>query len=400
MVAQYLDSNLCHLPWTSLETTATGNYRPCCLYKGTITDSSNNRYTTLKNKIKEVQNSNFMHTLRQEFLDGKKPDGCSSCWKEEAVGKTSKRQHMWRKAGTLGQYAIKKNIVAPHFIDLKLGNICNLKCRICSPHSSSQWVSDMIKLNPHQDKQWKQYNKEGAWPREKNAFLESVAEHVEQIRFFEITGGEPLMIQEQFDILQKCIDKGSAKLIDVHYNTNGTQYPDKAIKDIWPHFKRIEVAFSIDDVGERFEYQRTNAKWIEVKKNIEKFKASGLKNLSIQVCTTINFFNIFYLDELAKVVKEWAPDFWYINVLHQPEVYDVQQLPTAFKNKVLEKIKQCDIYKSELQSALDYLQDTPGKKVENWHNKLISSIKSVDYIRKENFAKTFPELDKEFRIYE
>ena len=128
-------------------------------------------------------------------------------------------------------------------------------------------------------------------------------------------------------------------------------------------------------------------------------KASGLKNLSIQVCTTINFFNIFYLDELAKEVKEWAPDFWYINVLHQPEVYDVQQLPTAFKNKVLEKIKQCDIYKSELQSALDYLQDTPGKKVENWHNKLTSSIKSVDYIRKENFAKTFPELDKEFKIY-
>ena len=399
MVDKYINSNLCHLPWTSLETTATGNYRPCCLYNGEITDHNNHKFTTVENTIKEVQNSNFMRNLRQQFLDGKKPENCSSCWKEEAVGKMSKRQHMWKKAGTIGQYAVTKNRVAPHFVDLKLGNICNLKCRICSPHSSSQWVPDMIKLNPGSEQLWKTYNKQGAWPREKNAFLESLVDHVEQIRFFEITGGEPLMIQEQFKILQKCIESGSAKHIDVHYNTNGTQFPEKAVKDIWPHFKRIEVAFSIDDVGDRFEYQRTNAKWNEVRENIKKFKSSGLKNLSIQVCTTINFFNIFYLDELAKEVKEWAPDFWYINVLHQPEIYDVQQLPTAFKNKVLEKIKTCDIYKSELQSALDYLKDTPGKKVDNWHSKLVSSIKSVDYVRKENFAKTFPELEEDFKIY-
>ena len=400
MVAKYIDSNLCHLPWTSLETTATGHYRPCCIYKGEITDSSKKKYTTIENNITEVQNSDFMKNLRQEFLNGKRPNGCDSCWKEEAVGKTSKRQHMWRKAGALGQYAIKKHVVAPNFIDLKLGNICNLKCRICSPHSSSQWVSDMVKLSPHQDEYWRQYNKEGSWPRQKNAFLESVIDHVEQIRFFEITGGEPLMIQEQFNILQKCIDKGSAKYIDVHYNTNGTQYPEKAIKDIWPHFKRVEIAFSIDDVADRFEYQRTNAKWIEVKENIAKFKASGLPNLSIQVCTTINFFNIYYLDDLAKIVEEWGPDFWYINVLHQPEVYDVQQLPEFFKNKVVKKIQNSNTYKTELQSAIDYLTNSPTKKVDNWREKLISSIKSVDYIRKENFAKTFPELNEEFAIYE
>ena len=57
------------------------------------------------------------------------------------------------------------------------------------------------------------------------------------------------MIQEQFDVLQKCIDKGYAKNIEVHYNTNGTHYPEYAVKEIWPHFKRVEMAFSIDDIN-------------------------------------------------------------------------------------------------------------------------------------------------------
>ena len=65
---------------------------------------------------------------------------------------------------------------------------------------------------------------------------------LENIRFFEFTGGEPLLIEEQFDTLRKCINIGSASKIEVHYNTNGTVYPDLAIKDIWPKFKRIELA--------------------------------------------------------------------------------------------------------------------------------------------------------------
>ena len=79
-------------------------------------------------------------------------------------------------------------------------------------------------------------------------------------------------------------------------------FSEKELNEIWPHFKRIELAYSIDDIGNRFEYQRHPAKWNVVHENILKFKNSGLKNLSTQVCTTINLFNVAYLDELAPYI--------------------------------------------------------------------------------------------------
>jgi MoaA/NifB/PqqE/SkfB family radical SAM enzyme len=399
MVEKYIKSNMCHLPWTSIETRPNGRYKPCCLYNKDLEDNGI-QYNTKEHTISDVIHSPAMQNLREQFLRGEKPQGCESCWKEEQAGKTSKRQYMWYKASEFGETYLKKNRIAPAFVDLKLGNVCNLKCRICSPHSSSQWVNDMIKLDPQRKQHWQKFNKEGLWPREKNKFFDDISDHIDSIRFFEITGGEPLLIKEQFDILQKCIDKGVANKIEVHYNTNGTQYPEKAVKEIWPHFKKIELAFSIDDIGHRFEYQRHLAKWDNVEKNILKFINSDLKNLSIQICTTINFFNIFYIDELAKKVNEWRPDFWYINILHNPIEFDIQQLPHDIKNQIEKKINKSKFYKNEIQSAINYLNGSPVNVQKDWKELLSLKIKSIDNIRNENFSLIFPELNNLTKIYD
>ena len=73
-------------------------------------------------------------------------------------------------------------------------------------------------------------------------------------------------------ILMYCVEKGYAKNIDIHYNTNGTQLPPQDIFDLWAYFKHVEIAFSIDDIGEPFEYQRHPANWRQVSSNLVKFK--------------------------------------------------------------------------------------------------------------------------------
>ena len=397
---KYLNSNICHLPWTSLETRPDGRYKPCCLYREELKDSSGKKYNTTEHSISEVMNSDAMENLRKQFLNGEKPVSCSSCWKEEAVGKTSKRQHMWLKAGTYGEVQIKNNIIEPRFIDLKLGNICNLKCRICSPQSSSQWTNDMIKLDPNRKDYWKKFNRDGLWPRQPNKFYEDLEKHIHSIRFFEITGGEPLMIKEQFSVLRKCVEAGVANKIEIHYNTNGTQYPEEAVKDIWPHFKRVEIAFSIDDIEKRFEYQRHPAVWSEVDANIKKFMNSGLKNLSTQICTTLNFFNIWNIDELAYKVKEWNPNFWYINILHHPVEFDIQQIPRELKVQIIDKLKKTEIYQQEIQTAIDYINGEPDYRINDWKKVITEKIKSIDLVREENFSKTFEHLNNLLKIYE
>lgn len=391
---------MCMIPWTGIETQPLGGYRPCCVYRDKIRDDDGVPFNVQKHTIKEVQNSTYMQNLREQFRRGEKPPGCITCWKEEASGKKSKRQHQWDKSSTVGEIAIKKEQIMTAIIDLKLGNICNLKCRICWSGSSSQWAADMIKIDPSQEAVWRKDLKDGAWPRNENVFFKSLEGSLDQVRYFEITGGEPLMIKEQFDVLQKCVDRGLAKNIDVHYNTNGTHFPEKELNEIWPHFKRIEIAFSIDDIADRFEYQRYPAKWDLVNENIIKFKNSGLKNLSTQVCTTINVFNMAYLDDLAPYIDTWEPDFWYINTLHQPEEFDVQQLPNDVKKTITSKLLKTKTRKDEITTALNYLNSEPNPVFENYKELLVQRIKQIDNHRKENFADVFPFLNNILRIYE
>ena len=153
-------------------------------------------------------------------------------------------------------------------------------------------------------------------------------------------------------------------------------------------------------MGARFEYQRHPAKWDEVNENILKFKNSGLKNLSTQVCTTMNLFNIAYLDELVPYIDEWQPDFWYMNTLHQPTEFDIQQLPKDIKSFISKKLKQAKTRKEEMNTAIQYLNSEPNKYIKDYKNAIAEKIRTIDIAREENFKKVFPLLNKMLEIYE
>ena len=57
------------------------------------------------------------------------------------------------------------------------------------------------------------------------SFWDNLDELPSKLEYFEFTGGESWMIQQHFDLLRRAVDKGYAENIDIHYNTNTTQYP-------------------------------------------------------------------------------------------------------------------------------------------------------------------------------
>jgi MoaA/NifB/PqqE/SkfB family radical SAM enzyme len=148
------------------------------------------------------------------------------------------------------------------------------------------------------------------------------------------------MIAEHFDLLQGLVDRGLAPGIEIHYNTNGTQYPESA-HTIWRHFRHVEIAFSIDDVGARFEYQRTGAVWTEVCNNIERFRQlrAELPNISLQVCSTVNVFNVLYLPELADWNSAQGFDYVYWNMMHEAYYFSISTLPEAAKRDITVKLR-------------------------------------------------------------
>jgi len=135
----------CVLPWVSIEASPIGTVRPCCLADDEILDNNGNKFTLSTAKFVDIQNSNHMRNLRLEFLDGKKPTTCRRCWNEEESGRKSKRMHtLDRLKHSLGDEPWTRDAKPLMFLDLKLGNICNLKCRICGSWASSQFAGEEI----------------------------------------------------------------------------------------------------------------------------------------------------------------------------------------------------------------------------------------------------------------
>jgi len=327
-----MPNSLCILPWMSLEATPTGNFRPCCLAEDLIVDKDGTAYDIANSgTLEQAFNSEYMENLREQFLNGKKPTTCKKCWALEASGGESKRLISNKK---FGQNIDNKKL---SFLDLKLGNICNLKCRICGSWSSSKWAQEEIdyelakgKDNPLARKQLK----EGGWPKRNPQFFEELQDDLKHVEYFEFTGGEPFMIKDHFKILMHCVEKGYAKNIDIHYNTNGTHLPPQEIFDLWNYFKHVEVAFSIDDIGEAFEYQRHPANWRQVSSNLVKFKEMKTANMDFQICSTVSIFNVFNWAKISLWVAQFQPKFFYVNTLFDPDYFNIQTLPKNVKDIV------------------------------------------------------------------
>ena len=336
----------CVLPWVSLETSPVGTVRPCCLAEDELVDNAGDKFNLATAEFGTIQTSHSMRRLRQEFIDGKQPQTCRKCWREERSGRTSKRMHTLDRLKHMlaDQTEWTADAKPLMFLDLKLGNICNLKCRICGSWSSSTFAAEeLANLAPNEDRKTNhhyQMLRQGAWPRENPKFWSEIAAVSDQIQYIEFTGGEPFMIQEHFDLLQGLVNRGLAHRIEIHYNTNGTQYPEGAM-DIWRHFRHVEIAFSIDDVGERFEYQRTGAVWAAVVENIERFKLlrSQHTNISLQVCSTVNVFNIYYLAELAAWNLAQGFDYVYWNMMHEAYYFSVSTLPEQVKRGITTQLR-------------------------------------------------------------
>ena len=393
-----LPSTICMLPWISIETSPMGTTRPCCLAHDEITDDAGKKYDLNETNLETIYHSKYMQDLRRQFRAGEKPATCNRCWEEEAAGRDSKRIHSQVRLKKLYNQIDWENNDPDQlwFVDLKLGNICNLKCRICGSWSSSKWAEEEMAYLPadvpkknHIAYTWL---KQGAWPRKTETFWDNMRDLIPNVKYFEFTGGEPWMIQEHFDLLQYAVDQGYSKNIDIHYNTNGTQQPDDYL-ELWSNFGRVDIAFSIDNVGDRFEYERYGAKWNVANEIIDKVhNQSVIKNITTQLCFTINIQNVYYLDELLAWAdtKPWGSV--YFNMLHSPDHMNIQYMTPAAKELVLDKLRNTVwsnvAYQEEIDSVIQFIENGPGSDGAEF----IRQMRQTDAYRKQNFTNTHAEI--------
>ena len=392
-----LPDTICMLPWVSIEASPTGSARPCCLARESI-PGIDLRKDTLEDAYKSV----YMQDLRKQFRAGEKPTTCKLCWDEEAAGRASKRINSQSRLKEMYQSVDWYND-SPNqlwFVDLKLGNICNLKCRICGSWSSSKWAAEEMDYLPKgaNKKEHIAYTwlKQGKWPEESPGFWENLKTLLPHIKYFEFTGGEPWLIQEHWELLQYAADNGYSKNIDIHYNTNATQKLGPHTM-VWDKFGRVDIAFSVDNVGERFEYERYGAKWNEANEIIDSVhwtKSVDTPNITTQLCFTINVQNVYYIDELLDWAETKKFDSIYFNMLHSPDHMSIQQMTPAATDLVLNKLKttfwKSSKYQQEIDNVIKFIENGAGSD----GSEFLRKMKQTDTYRKQNFMDTHTEIAK------
>jgi len=388
--------HFCMIPWTHIHGFPTGEAYPCCL--GEMSHPIGNMR---ENTLEEIWNGDQYVKMRKNMLADKPCKECTRCYEQEEQGffsmRNSSNKHFGHHIHKVDQG------VNPEFElvywDIRFSNQCNLKCRSCGPMFSSLWYDDHIKMHGqppnHKRIEWAGRNKNDIWEQ-----MIPHIDHIEQIYF---AGGEPLIMQEHYNILKELIkrERFDVKLI---YNTNfnETLYKDLDVLDYWGMFDSVSVGASLDASGDRAELMRKGCDWNKITTNRERMLKKCPK-VDFYVSPTLSLMNV---DHVPDFHKDWVelgllkPQDLNINILQSPDWYRVDCLPGNIKKDFTQKLNEHIDWlspKDHLQRATNGFKSLISFMNAQDNTKHLQKFNQVtnqlDKVRTEHFYKVFPELE-------
>ena len=323
-----------------------GRITPCCLID----------YTYSK-PISELRNDPF-----SDLRIGAAPEVCYKCTTSESFGTQSYRQHFNR---------LKTDDIGIQFLDIRNSNLCNIKCRTCCEENSSQWAIEKGSITPIISQNLSNY-------------MDIIIN--KSVHSIYYTGGEPLINDEHWALLEEYVRLGYSKNVKLMYNSNLTtlRYKDKDIFDLWKKFKSVTINVSIDAIGEKFEYIRSGAKWQRVIDNLNRLSDS---NINITISCTVSLLNLWFVDELLEYFKEYRIE---LTDLYYPEYYRLSAISDELKEQALSCVNDIEL-KYPDKGKINIIKSQIINNVDkNFFNEFVTEVKRIDNIRGEKLQDLLP----------
>ena len=390
----------CMYPWIHLYVSPKGQVYPCC------TTSQTESLGSIKtHSLKEIFNNEQTKKLRMDMAKGIPNDICKMCYKMEESSPNSYRNYSKKifehRFDEIVPETMNDGAVNPfkmRLIDVRFSNICNFACRTCGSECSSMWAAeerqagkiDWITL--HADDH-------------KGKLLEEVLEHVDHADMVYFAGGEPLITDEHYSILEEMLVRGRTD-IKLRYNTNCStiNYKDKELLKLWKNFKHIDLACSIDHYGEKAELLRHGTDWGVVETNLHKFR--NLENVNFSISTVLSVFNYLTIHDFYDyMIKKnlILPDdkSHYLTITSNPSYFAATALPPSLKGpgtRILEAYADSISDYPSVSQQLKYAANFAGS-AHTWDQHKYDFVKNIyvrDRLRKEDVMAVFPELTAMF----
>ena len=423
-----ISPTFCVYPWIEFILGPTEHINICCISGTAVKDEKGEPYIYGKDSLENYWNSYGLRQVRKTMLAGEKVKACEHCYYQESIGKISYRKSFnkqWFESECRKEILkrIEKSRLnnfkvegAPIYLDIRPGNLCNLKCRMCNPGYSSKVYQEQKQLlkespseaNPLIDiKYFEKTEKEfHSWHKNPEIW-KSIYKWAPGVKQLYFTGGEPTLIKENWDLIDHLKQKGYSKNICLVFNLNCTQVPDKLL-DTFETFSTVTIAFSVDGYREVQEYIRYPSKWEEIENNIIKILKKRRQNTIFYFSPAIQVYNILNLPELLKWIDKLRSNYGHINnsmiMCTTPEFLDISILPKNIKKEAFLRIEQYeksytggDHFLLEcIQSVKNVLKSEENPGIEHKLKKFYKYTNLLDQKRNNNFKKTFPELNHLF----
>ena len=351
----------CDKPFNHNYIHTNGKMRLCCTtIQDLPTDNKYNLFDANKHTVKDYWNSNRMKEIRRKMIAGEKIRDCERCYRQEEQGAESLRS-------TFGMDDFIKKTTADGFyqesadtMQIQFGNICNLKCKMCSQmysHMHGMETRDIGKDDP----EWLHWVKEqGAnvnnWTNElgvkqewyKNKIVkDNMFEHISRnIRCLVVIGGEPTLIPEFYELFDYCDKQGTLgdKIVTIVTNLTNT---NPRLTNWLPKLKAWTVWASVDGVGERTEYIRYPSKWDKILESLEFYRNIMGDNGNITLSPAVQLLNIDQLDDIIKWWIDWCGGelndrygFTWLATVWYPLICNPSMAPREWRLKVADKLSK------------------------------------------------------------
>jgi sulfatase maturation enzyme AslB (radical SAM superfamily) len=434
-----MSKTFCPIPWIHHAVRTNGDIRVCCESNvtenhGILRKDNGVPYNSATDSIQDARNAELLKQIRLNMLEGKWNPECGRCKIEEETGLMARRPNEVEQWKEIFSFEDAKKLtrkdgstdVIPFYFDLRFGNFCNLKCRMCGPTDSHSWYEEhvglfneqgfydtqgFIKLVRNDKGRW--FTNEYQW-HESDFFWEELNKNIHSISQVYMAGGEPLLIERHYKFLERCIELDVAKNIFLQYNTNLSVLPRRVL-EMWARFRRVRIGASMDGMEEVLEYQRYPLKWETAYKNLKALDdfAKQHENIFPAFGYTVSAYNAFHLPKLIWW-KLFESGFEKINgidrrpvigyhMVHEPHRVCTQMYPIEIKNELkkqydewIEKLKKSNLADNVKETAINilvsvinftFLEDRSDEIPE-----FVRFTKYLDNSRGQDIKKIVPEL--------
>jgi len=373
--------NFCILPFVHAHISTTGQSQVCCMSEESFGNVKELGISQVYSK-----NNTKLINFRQDMLNNGLPDSCINCSRPESYGNTSHRITSNKMFGhLLNDIDDLVNNEKIFLWDVRFSNLCNLKCRICGPYASTR-IAEEQKTTNVLIKPFNEYNE----------FFEFFIKNIDHVTEFYFCGGEPLMMDEHYKVLDLLIEHKKFD-VAIRYNSNLTtlKLKDKNVIDYWQKFKNVKVSASIDAGWEQLSYIRHGADWDTILDNLSTIRYNA-SHVELIIGVAVNILNAFHIFRMYKYLVNRQ-------LIKPNEIYfipvnghmSLSCLPEHIKEKVnTHWIKELAEIKEQrvIDSGLALLQTMNS--ADNYYmlTHFITEVKDLDKKRNENFMEVFPEL--------